>query len=230
MRPLVGIGVVTLTLATSGCAGSVAPPASPPSESFEDVEPPAPAQSGFGRVAIASDVSARVERLDPIEGPRSGTLLTLLCEQTPCEVTLPYGDYRLRFTAAHHPDRASTALLTVHDPSLILRHELGRERSASRVGPVLIGLGAAALVASAVTFFVSQSAPANPSNGPSGPSPDANDPAPYIALGGFAVLAVGAIVTAVASSDHSGGASGATSVSPRVAAEGPQSQSIGFRF
>jgi hypothetical protein len=190
-----------------GCAQSIPPPEAPEATLPEGMAQPESGQPGFGRIAIVTDVPARVDRLERAEGARTGGFITsLLCDETPCEVTLPYGDYEIRFTSTADSQRTSQALLDVHEGSIVLRHVLGQKHGASAIGPAIIVLGLGALVGAAITAVAVQSSPPNPSNGPSGASPDANDPAPYIALGGLGVVALGVLLTALPSSVHQDGA------------------------
>jgi len=199
---------LVVVLVATGCSADLPPPASPPPTLPEGMMLPEGGQAGLGRVGLSSDVPARVERLARLEGVRqSGAVATLLCQETPCEVTLPYGDYDLRFTSVTDSGRTSTAVLGVHEPSVVLRHAIGQRRGSNVIGPVIMALGAATLIGAAIVAAAVQPPPANPSNGPSGGPPNgSNNPAPYIALGGVGALGLGLLVTALAPSTHQSGA------------------------
>jgi hypothetical protein len=222
---------MALALAATGCVETLAPPASPEPTLSGDVPPPGRGPEGFGRVTLSTDVPARVERLARIDGVRhTGVSATLLCARTPCEVTLPYGDYDLRFTSTAGSERSSGAVLSVHDTTVVLRHVLGQERSGgSAIGPVLLALGAATLVGAVVAAVALQQPPSNPSNGPSGPPPTgSSNPAPYLALGGVGILGAGAFFLAMPPTVHQDGAT--TQWSPPVASAPAIGGSVGVRF
>jgi hypothetical protein len=208
MQSTAWIAAVTVVGCVVGCAESLPPPERPEPTLPGGTTQPESGQPGVGRIAIATDVPARVERLAHAEGVRHvGVIATLLCRQTPCEVTLPYGDYEVRFTSLADPERTSQALLDVHGASAVLRHVLGRHQGSSAVGPVIIGLGAVTLIGGTIAAAALQSPPDNPSNGPSGAPPNgSNNPAPYIALAGLGVLGLGILITAFSPSTHQDGA------------------------
>jgi hypothetical protein len=112
-----------------------------------------PTGDGIARVVIATDTRARVDRVSRVHfrnfSKREPAYSTeLLCETTPCAVTLPYGDHELEFLGVDDPDRKSTATLGVHEGTVVLNHTLGRERTHPwRIASwVLLGSGAALLV------------------------------------------------------------------------------------
>jgi len=107
--------------ASVACTTTVLPPPEPPPRELPPQEEPLPTESdGLSRVIITSNVPARVERV------RHGK--ELLCAETPCTVTLPYGDYELVFTGRSDHQRTSTALVSVRRPSTVVNHALGQER------------------------------------------------------------------------------------------------------
>jgi hypothetical protein len=218
MRPLSNaLSALSVAVTVLGCTNNLPPAATPEPTLPDGLALPESGQPGLGRIAIATDVPARVDRLAHAEDIRHvGVIATLLCQQTPCEVTLPYGDYELRFTSVDDPGRTSRALLAVHGETGALRHVLGRNQGSSVIGPVVIGAGALALIGAIIAGVALQSPPDNPSNGPSGGPPNgSNNPAPYIALGGLGVLGVGILLTALSPSTHQDGAT--TQWSPPVA-------------
>jgi hypothetical protein len=124
--------------------------------------------------------------------------------------------------------RTSTAVLDVHEPSVVLRHALGQRRGGNVIGPVVMVLGAVTLIGAAIAAAALQSAPADPSNGPSGAPPNgSNNPAPYIALGGLGTLGLGILITALAPSTHQSGASTQWS---SASASGPPLGTFALRF
>ena len=81
------------------------------------------------RIIIATDVPAKVERVN--EHPGGGAYGApdpddVLCAETPCIVTLPRGDYSLRFRGLTDDERTSTALLEVRNGTQVLNHTLGQ--------------------------------------------------------------------------------------------------------
>jgi hypothetical protein len=128
------------------------PPPAAPDRSLPRLEAPLPpAGGGLARVIVSTDVPARVERVLAItEMPmrRYGTTdvpsLGVLCESTPCVVTLPYGDYELNFTSLQDPARVSSTTLRVQGDPVVLKHALGQERHASgqAIGATLMVTGA----------------------------------------------------------------------------------------
>lgn len=96
------------------------------------------------------------------------------------------------------------------------------------VGPIIMVLGALTLVGAVITAVALQTPPRNPSNGPSGPSPNGNNPAPYIALGGVGVLGLGMLLTALPPPVRQDGAT--TQGAPPVASRPPVGGSVTFGF
>jgi hypothetical protein len=91
----------------------------------------------MARVVVSTDVPARVERITAMTeqlerhiGTKEVPSIALLCEATPCAVTLPYGDYELVFTGIADPGRTSSATLHVRAETVVLKHTLGQVRHA----------------------------------------------------------------------------------------------------
>ena len=215
---------------TAGCTRTLPPPESPerrPPDALASQEGGTP---GVGWVAISTDVPARVERLAPVDGVTSrGVVATVLCEETPCDVPLPYGDYELRFTSLSNAERTSRSLVGVHGESVIVRHVFGQDRASGSIGPIIMIAGVVTLVAATVVAVALQPSPSNPSNGPSGAPPDgSSNPAPFIALGGFGVFGLGMLLTALSPSAPPNGATtyGAAQLGGQSSAAG----SLGVRF
>lgn len=77
--------------------------------------------------------------------------LPMVCDTTPCRVPLPPGRHELVFVA--HADRSRRSVGYVHASSarVFMEHSVGyRDRDLSRVGMVVVGVGAAVLFATAV--------------------------------------------------------------------------------
>jgi hypothetical protein len=118
------------------------------------------AGGGMARVVISTDVPARVERIASVAERNSRRFDTsefssraVLCDPTPCVVTLPYGDYELTFQGVSDPGREGTAKLHVRTDTVVLKHALGQRRFArgqatgygiALVGTVLLAVAAAA--------------------------------------------------------------------------------------
>src|SRR5438045_3226945 len=106
---------------TQACAPvRTVPPPAVPDQSLPPVAGPLPEPGGgMARVVVSTDVPARVERITAMTeqlerhvGTRDVPSISLLCEATPCAVTLPYGDYELVFTG--FPDSSRTRSATLH--------------------------------------------------------------------------------------------------------------------
>ncbi len=92
------------------------------------------AGGGLARIIIGTDVPARVERIthrsthlkaEPHEPSLSGGE-ALLCTETPCVITLPYGDHELVFRGTSDAERVSHTTLVVRRDTVVLNHNLGR--------------------------------------------------------------------------------------------------------
>src|ERR1019366_2296428 len=73
--------------------------------------PDVAADSGLARVIIPTDLPASVFTVSTVltrRGPR--TARTLVCSETPCVLTLPYGDHELELTALDVLERNSTVI------------------------------------------------------------------------------------------------------------------------
>jgi hypothetical protein len=112
----------------------------------------------MARVLISSDAPARVTRVLTLAGAvgvRSmrGNVEELLCETTPCAVTLPYGDHELRLVATGDPRRAGTLVAHVHESTVVINNTLPRHNDpnghAAGVALVLVGLLTAGSAAAA---------------------------------------------------------------------------------
>ncbi len=158
-RLVVAAVSVAICGSTTGCVRAVDPPPRPPASMPDlDAVPPEP-NNGMARVIISTDVPARVRAwsLRVTSGSmstlrRSGSvrLDELLCESTPCAVTLPYGDHRLAFSGVEDTSRWSTITIRVRRPTEVVNHVLGESTSNAGTalgiisvvaGAVLIGIG-----------------------------------------------------------------------------------------
>mgnify|MGYP000931708289 CR=1 FL=1 len=72
----------------------------------------------------------------------------LLCEETPCVVTLPYGDHEIVFKGTRDSERVGSATLKVRSDTIVINHTLGREHhpGGQAVGWGITLVGAACLV------------------------------------------------------------------------------------
>lgn len=117
---------------TTACTRLVDPPPRPPATMPAlEPEPPEP-ESGLARVLISTDVPARVVRVSSgvISSvglrSRSLTLSDLLCDTTPCAVTLPYGDHEIELRGLRDGTRHSKTTVHVRRPTEIVNHTLGK--------------------------------------------------------------------------------------------------------
>lgn len=108
--------------------------------------------SGLSRVVITTDVPSRVERFSHVEATRVGPVFgrEVLCAETPCTVSLPYGDHELYFDALGDRDRHGTAFVKIRRATTVVNHTLGQ----SRTHPVR-PLGAAVVTAGLIVLFTS---------------------------------------------------------------------------
>jgi len=116
-----------------------------------------PSGGGMARVVIGTDVPARVERITHrvvhLQREERPPALVggegLLCAETPCAITLPYGDYELVFHGTRDSERMSHAMLSVRRETVVLNHTLGRVHTPAgqTVALVLAGTGIAILAA-----------------------------------------------------------------------------------
>ena len=149
-----------VSLSAVGCAAGTVPVEAPPAPapSMPDVGIPDVApDAGLARVLISTDVPARVVGVAELalathRGLATGTSEHLVCEATPCAVTLPYGDHELVFKALDDPERGSTVTIHVLQSTVVVNHTLGRrhESKAPAWGSVLIGAGIIVLGVAAV--------------------------------------------------------------------------------
>jgi hypothetical protein len=150
--------VALLVLATSGCAVQLKPPPAPAAEmpagaTTKGAEAAAPVDAS--RVYVTTDVPARVLLASggTVTTRRGGTVDvgagTVLCEATPCVLTLPQGDYDIAFVGLADRDRESVIGVHVERPTEVINHTLGKH-SASIAKPI----GLAAFLVGAVALGV----------------------------------------------------------------------------
>ncbi len=202
----------------------VAAPAAPEA-SMPDVGELAPSGGGFARVVIGTDVPARLERITHRvvhgrleEGSYSLSAGEgLLCVETPCTVTLPYGDYELVFRGTHDRERMSNATLSVRRETVVLNHTLGRvHRPAGQtVAYVLAGVGVA-IVAAAVAVAEENTKQGRTSQ---------DSTLPTVAATGLGMMVLGGFVGIASPGTTQEGSS--TQWSPRGPVAGA---SVGLRF
>lgn len=109
-----------------------------------ETTPPEP-ESGMARVIFETDIRARISRVSTGKERNE-----LLCEETPCAVTLPYGDHQVAFVALDEGGRTSTATIHVRRPTEVVNHAVGRHHAnpgtilggvVMMAGAVLLGIG-----------------------------------------------------------------------------------------
>lgn len=142
-RPLLRAVAHVLLLATLtstlGCVRNVAaPPAPPRAMPALDAEPVEPA-GGMARVFLDTDVPARVVRITTgsvdrenphlLRPTRAVAMRELVCEATPCAVTLPYGDHELTFEGLADAGRESRTTIRVRRATEVVNHSLGQDRT-----------------------------------------------------------------------------------------------------
>src|SRR5262249_27221188 len=127
--------IVIATLALAGCATTryLPPPPDPLATMPSLPEPPPEGTGGLAPVVISTDIPATVERvvaytprLERHRGPPFVPSTTIACSQTPCVLTLPYGDYELWFSGIDDHERSSTTVLHVQSNTVVLNHTLGQ--------------------------------------------------------------------------------------------------------
>lgn len=150
--------VLSIMLASTQSACTmqrIAPPGAPTAWMPDVGDDLPPSGGGYARVVIGTDVPARVERvafrvanLRRADAPASSVGgEVLLCAETPCAITLPYGDYELVFKGTVDAERVSHAPLSVRRETVVLNHTLGRVHTpvGQHVAWGLAGVGVAIL-------------------------------------------------------------------------------------
>jgi hypothetical protein len=184
--------------------------------------PDAAPESGFARTVFSSDIPARVERVDHITVRyREGTSRTLLCNPTPCAVTLPYGDHEVVFTAIADAERTSTVTVHARERTVVVNHTLGQvHHSPGQAG------GAGALVFGILLVSIAAGIAAAPHHDGSVMSTDEKQALGGLALGGLVSITVGGIVLAASPTTIQDGATHQWNPPPQKVAGG----SLGFKF
>ena len=211
-----------LPFATSACAPNVlvAAPVMPERAMHAIAIPDVAADSGLARVIITTDLPASVFTVSTVltrRGPR--TARTLVCSETPCVLTLPYGDHELELTALDVLERNSTVIAHVNASTVVLNHTLGRVHApgGQAAGITLVVLGVLGLA-------VGLGAAASESKS-SGTSTDGTTAA-AVGLVGFGVIALGAALAAANPTVEQPGTTREWSPAPARVAGG----SFGLRF
>ncbi len=212
------VSLLLLPVAAAACSPVVtlAPPAAPPPSLPAVGAPPVGADSGLARVLVSTDVPASVSRIVHVyRGPSR----ELLCERTPCALTMPYGDYELELSASADPDRTSTVIAHVNASTVAVNHILGvRHASPGRApGAVLLGLGVLTVLVGVAVAGAGAKA-----GGSSGERTAGGE----VALAGLGVIALGGLVLAASPTTEQQGAT--TEWSPPAAK--PVGGSLGFKF
>lgn len=120
--------LLATSLTLVGCAVPMAPPPAPAARMPRLSHAPPEPGEGMARVFFDTDTPAKVEQVTG-QGRRH-TEWALLCERTPCAVTLPYGDHEVRFTGlAAREDRSSAIVVHVRRATEVVNHTLGERRA-----------------------------------------------------------------------------------------------------
>lgn len=157
--------MLALSLAGSGCAKQLPPPAPPPPSLPSVVEENGSDSEFVGaaartsEVTITTDVPALVERSalyrgylreagPPPYATMRGRQWTKICDSTPCTVRLDRGSYVLHFLGLSDSGRISTTTITVGKPREVINHTLGQERASvgTVVGAAMIVAGLACMI------------------------------------------------------------------------------------
>ncbi len=173
-------------LSSTACTRTIPPPPAPaPAMPALEAQPGEP-ESGMARVFFSTDVPARVTRVTTGSVSRGwrtyGVKLDgLLCESTPCAVTLPYGDYEIAFEGVANDDRRGAAVVHVRRPTEVVNHHLGK-KEASAAHSLGIGLAGLGVVLLGVLVGVAETTK---------PTPQARQVAQGLAAGGLGSLFLG---------------------------------------
>jgi hypothetical protein len=169
-----------------GCTYQRLPPPEPPARDLPPQEEALPTESsGLSRIIITTDVPARVERYTHGYRP---FMRVPLCSQTPCTVSLPYGEYELFFEGLTEKTRLSTAHVRIQRATTIVNHALGQTRHdpARGLGAFVVAGGIIALAAAAAL-----AAHANKMGDPRPPE------VTQLVAGGVGAIVIGGIVIGV---------------------------------
>lgn len=155
--------VVLFAFSSAACTRTLPPPA-PPARELPPLDEPLPevgegTGEGLSRVVITTDVPARVERIAHVEtiahrgSFRTSTVVgrELLCAETPCTVSLPYGDHELIFAGTIDRARTSSTQISVRRASTVVNHTLGQDRT-HPARPVATVVAATGIVLMAVAI------------------------------------------------------------------------------
>lgn len=137
---------LSFALSSVACVRQLPPPP-PPALHVPEGAVTEDTASGFSRLTISTDVPARVERIAGVPSHR-GPMRELLCSETPCTVTLPYGDHELEFEGLKDGGRRSSTVVRLATPNEVLEHTLGTQRSSAGqvLGFMLITAGLATII------------------------------------------------------------------------------------
>lgn len=212
-------------LASTQCACGLQKVAAPraPEASMPDIEELPPAGGGLARVVIGTDVPALVERITHRNAnPRTAQAPAsayggevLLCAETPCAVTLPYGDYELAFKGTRDSERSGHVLLVVRRETVVLNHTLGRTHRPAGQG-VAWALAMTGALLLGVAYGLADSQRLSRSTVAAAPS---------VAVAGLGTMLLGGIVGLASPGTHQEGSS--TQWSPQGPTAGV---TVGVRF
>lgn len=219
------VGLLVL-VATAGCGTvQIKPPPAPPPQLPTGVElgknDPRPEPTDASRVYVTTDVPAHV--LLASGGTvvtRNGESIyvptgTVLCESTPCVLTVPFGDYELAFIGSDDRDRESVIAVHAEHTTEVVNHRLGRHK-ASVAKPIGLVAMAAGVVALGITLGITEGKPTESSTA-----------LRTIGLGSVASIAFGGALFFASPTYHQEGST--TQWTPPVAGR-TYSTGVGVRF
>lgn len=188
----------------AACVRHLEPPEAPERDVPAVPHDPDVDRGGLARVYVTSDVPARVVSTASVEGTVRAPLAVvaskanltasqLLCAETPCVVTLPYGDHELAFVGTKDPERVASTLVRVRHPTEVVNQALGRDAgNGDIVFAVLGGLGVVSLVTALAVLA--------PDDDGRRASARDREVAGWLALGGLGSITLGGLVWAVSPS------------------------------
>lgn len=216
-RPLLVVTSFFFGFSQIACTMQTIPAPKPPDSSMPDVGTLPPVADGFSRVVIDTDVPARVERVMTSRHGRD----ELVCVETPCVVTLPFGDYELAFKGLRDRERVSRTTMVVRRRTVVLNHTLGRVHRppGQAIASGLAGLGALLVVLGASVVF-SQADRTHPWNTAAG----------ALFGSGAGAFALGGIIGAASRGSEQAGATTQWSSPPQLPPRPVAGAGVGVRF
>ena len=189
-------GATFATVVSSQACVETLPAPQAPEKSLPTLPAAAEPDRGKPRLIIATDVPARVDFDESGSGKTGDGSLAPLCIRTPCAVTLPPGDYRLKFSGLFDDGRSSSVAFQVQNDTEVLNHRLGQQRGKEGdiIGTVILGAGGAAAVIGGLYFMVDNALQDGTEGSKRQTIQDHAATAGTVALVGLLGMAVGAVV------------------------------------